>query len=84
MAFLQRFRTCDSHDACHLIDCVTDADIADKANGNVIHEAGAVVWESHAPDHTHPECRANPDHPLQGGDSTKQMCEHCQAHFEVV
>ncbi len=75
MAFLQRSATCVEHDDCTVIDCVTDADITD--DGRVLHAAGSAVWESHAHSDTHAECRANPDHPLEGGDSAVEMCSAC-------
>ncbi len=68
MAFTQRVVPCpDEHQDCTAIDCI-------DASGNV-------VWVSHAHVDTHPECRANPDHPLDGGDSSVPMCEECRSHF---
>lgn len=82
--FTQRIHDCDEHDACHRIDCVTDEDLSDE-DGNLLHRAGDTVWESHAPNHTHPECRANNDYPLedqQGNQRTPvEMCDDCLPHF---
>ena len=51
-------------------------------------EDGNIVWVSVAPEHTHPECRANPDHPLVDRDgkeldSSKAMCDDCKVFFGV-
>lgn len=82
MAFLQRVVPCpDEHEGCQAIDCITDADVLDD-EGEIIFPAHSVVWVSHAPDTTHPECRLNPDHPAEGLES-QDPCDDCRRHFEA-
>jgi hypothetical protein len=69
MTFLQRIRAagdsrCEGHADCTVIDCVTTEAVADE-EGDVIHEAGAVVWHSHMSAAIHAEHRLNPDHPAE-------------------
>lgn len=73
MTYTQQAHPCDDHEDCEVIVCTEDA-------------TGRQVWESHADSATHPECRANPDHPLLGADGTpldpsREMCADCRAHF---
>ncbi len=75
--FLQRASECKIHSNCTTIYCITDENILNE-DDILIYEAGKIVWESHAHSDTHSECRANPDHPLEGGDSTTEMCESCK------
>jgi len=64
MSFIQRIQpSCGEHDNCVVIDCVTTEPVTHHETGDVIHEAGAVVWESHADGGTDPLTRLNPDHP---------------------
>ncbi len=65
--FIQRIQPeCpDGHQGCLVIDCVTTGPVTNQATGDVIHEAGAVVWHSHMTSQVHPEHRLNPDHPAE-------------------
>jgi hypothetical protein len=72
MAFIQRIQPpggerCGGmgHDpaGCTVIDCVTTEPVTHHETGEVIHEAGAVVWHSHMDATTDPLTRLNPDHP---------------------
>lgn len=94
MAFIQRIRRsgddrCEDHDAdgCCVIDCVTTEPVTHHETGEVIHEAGAVVWHSHLDAAIHPEHRLNPDHPAEDHRSGEPVpvtvaawCEPCREH----
>jgi hypothetical protein len=73
VTYTQQVRSCGDHDGCTVIACTEDG-------------TGSQVWESHAGAATHPECRANPDHPLLAADGTaldgtREQCEGCRDHF---
>lgn len=93
MAFIQRIQPagderCEpGHGDCCVIDCVTTEPVADAETGQVIHEAGAVVWHSHMNAVIHPEHRLNPDHAAEDHRSGSAVpvqvtpwCEECKAH----
>jgi hypothetical protein len=74
VAFIQRIqppgdeRCADQgHDpaGCTVIDCITTEPVLHHQTGAVIHEAGTVVWHSHADAATDPLGRLNPDHPFE-------------------
>jgi hypothetical protein len=44
--FTQTSQPCDEHDTCTLTVCVADDDLVDE-DGELIHPAAAIVWESH-------------------------------------
>jgi hypothetical protein len=71
MTFTQRLAVCTAEDhdptTCQAIDCIDDK--------------GKVVWVSHAPNTTHPECRLNPDHPAEGL-TAQPMCDDCRTLLE--
>jgi hypothetical protein len=50
-------------DDCTVIDCVTTEPVLHHETSAIIHEAGAVVWHSHADAGIDPVSRLNPDHP---------------------
>lgn len=91
MAFTQRIQPagdtrCTGHGDCIVIDCITTEDVTHHETGQVIHQAGAVVWHSHMTAGIHPEHRLNPDHPAVDyrGDqpapvSATEPCEDCRA-----
>jgi hypothetical protein len=71
VTYTQQVMPCGGHDACTVITCTEDG-------------TGSRVWESHADAATHPECRANPDHPLLAADGTaldgaREQCTACTA-----
>lgn len=93
MAFIQRIRQSgdercgDGHGDCAVIDCITTEPVAHHETGDVIHDAGAVVWHSHMDAMIHPEHRLNPDHPAEDHRSGELVpitatdwCEDCKAH----
>lgn len=70
MGWTQQVRGCGEHDGCTVITCTSGA--------------GWQAWESHAGAGLHPECRANPGHPLlaQDGrplDPAREQCADCRA-----
>lgn len=96
MTFLQRIQPagdgrCEpGHGDCAVIDCVTTEPVTDEA-GEVIHEAGAVVWHSHMDAAIHPEHRLNPDHPAEdhrsgspAAVSVTPWCGDCAARHAAI
>jgi hypothetical protein len=72
MAFIQRIQPspdprCADHggDGCTVIDCITTEPVTHHETGEVIHEAGTVVWHSHMDTAVDPVSRLNPDHPYE-------------------
>jgi hypothetical protein len=72
MVFIQRIQPsgddrCTSHDpaGCTVIDCITTEPVTHHQTGEVIHEAGTIVWHSHMDAGTDPLTRLNPDHPYE-------------------
>jgi hypothetical protein len=59
VAFIQRIQppgACQAgHGDCCVIDCVTTDPVRHHETGHVIHQAGAVVWQSHMTAAIHPE-----------------------------
>lgn len=97
MAFVQRIqpagddRCQDMHgedgSGCTVIDCVTTEAVLHHETGDVIHEAGTVVWHSHLDAAIHPEHRLNPDHPAEDHRGSEAVpvtwtpvCDECAAH----
>ena len=91
MAFIQRIQPpgacADGHEDCCVIDCVTTEPVTHHETGEVIHEAGAVVWHSHMDAAIHPGHRLNPDHPAEdhrGAEpvpvTVTPLCDNCRAH----
>jgi hypothetical protein len=92
MAFIQRIRPAGScgaeyHGNCCVIDCVPTEPVTHHESGEVIHEAGAVVWHSHLDAAIHPEHRLNPDHPAEdhrsgepGPVTVTPWCDDCKGH----
>jgi hypothetical protein len=88
MAFTQRIQpACRQHGNCCVIDCITTCPVTHHETGQVIHEAGAVVWHSHMDAGIHPEHRLNPDWPAEDhrDGSGKPVavtpwCDACKAH----
>jgi hypothetical protein len=91
VAFIQRIQAAgacqDGHGDCCVIDCITTVPVAHHETGEVIHEAGAVIWRSHMNAAIHPEHRLNPDHPAEdhrgarpAPSAVTSWCEPCKAH----
>lgn len=94
MAFVQRIHPagddrCEDHEpgGCCVIDCVTTDPVLHHETGQVIHEAGAVVWHSHLHGDLHPEHRLNPGHEAEDhrdGEpkpvTATEWCDDCKAH----
>lgn len=91
MAFVQRIQppgACgDGHAGCTVIDCVTTEPVTHHETGEVVHEAGAVVWHSHMTAAIHPEHRLNPSHPAEDHRGPSPLpatatpwCGDCGAH----
>ena len=93
MAFIQRIqppgddRCQDGHDGCLVIDCITTEPVIHHETGDVIHEAGAVVWHSHLDAAIHPEHRLNDSHPAEDHRGPTPVpvtvtpwCDACKAH----
>lgn len=95
MAFVQRIhpagddRCADMHggDDCIVIDCITTEPVTHHETGEVIHEAGAVVWHSHLDAGIHPEHRLNKDHLSEDHRGAAPFrvewtpaCDECKAH----
>ena len=71
VTYTQQAAPCADHGGCVVIVCAEDG-------------TGRQVWESHADAAMHPECRANPGHPLLGPggaplDPSREMCGACRA-----
>ncbi len=91
MTFIQRIIAggCGypEHGTCQVIDCITTEPVIHHETGEVIHEAGAVVWHSHMDAAIHPGHRLNPDHPAEdhrGAEpvpvTVTPLCDNCRAH----
>jgi hypothetical protein len=97
MTFVQRIRPSgdgrcgEFHGDCAVIDCITTEPVTHHETGEVIHEAGSVVWHSHMHSAIHPEHRLNGSHPAEDHRSGRPVpviatdwCDECRGHPAVA